>query len=481
MAALELVSMSELERAVDGIIRVEPEGLEVLDATAVRGDLIDRLAWTAVFGEGELREEARWIIRHVAAQTGAWTASIHDLYMAAGRNEYANVTTPAINLRSMTYDLARTVFQAAEATNAGPFIFELARSEMGYTQQRPGEYAAVVLAAAIREGWQGPVFIQGDHFQASQKAWAADSQAELNAVRELTIEAINAGYGNIDIDASTLVDLSLPTLKEQQHANYANTADLTKAIRAVEPKGLTVSVGGEIGEVGKTNSTVEDLDAFMEGYLEELDRHERATGRTLTGISKISVQTGTSHGGVVLPDGSIKEISVDFQTLADLSAAAKSKYGLGGAVQHGASTLPESAFDKFATANAVEVHLATAFQNVIYDSPYFPVELRDRIYAYLGEHHADERKDGMTDAQFHYNARKRALGPFKREIWSLSEEARAGITDELRGRFALIMNELGVSNRRDLIDRFVTRVDVPITRADANGRFASVDLGEEGE
>ncbi len=243
---------------------------------------------------------------------------------------------------------------------------------------------------------------------------------------------------------------------------------------------MTISIGGEIGEVGKTNSTVEDLDAFMEGYLETLASLEATTGRKLTGISKISVQTGTSHGGVVLPDGSIQEVSVDFETLAVLSEAAKAKYGIGGAVQHGASTLPESAFDKFATANAVEVHLATAFQNVMYDSPYFPKDLLDRIYAHLAEHHQDERKDGQTDAQFYYTTRKRGFGPFKREFWSLPDEAKLGIQDELRQRFALIMNELGVANRGELVDRFVTRIDAPINRG-ATGNFVNVDLGEEGE
>jgi len=217
----------------------------------------------------------------------------------------------------------------------------------------------------------------------------------------------------------------------------------------------------------------------MEGYLEELARREAASGAPITGISKISVQTGTSHGGVVLPDGTIQEVSVDFGTLAELSAAAKAKYGIGGAVQHGASTLPESAFGQFAAANAIEVHLATAFQSAIYDHPLFPKALLDRVHAYLDQHHADERKAGETDAQFYYNARKRALGPFKRDLWTLPD--KTAILDDLRPRFVLIMNELGVAGRGDLVDRHVKRVDFPIYREDASTEGASVDLGKEGE
>src|SRR5699024_1385711 len=187
-------------------------------------------------------------------------------------------------------------------------------------------------------------------------------------------------------------------------------------IRAVEPEGITVSVGAEIGEIGSDNSTVEDLFAFYEGYEEELAR----LGENLIPVSKISVQTGTSHGGVVLPDGSIADAAVDFETLGKLSEAAK-KLGMAGAVQHGASTLPEEAFSKFAEADACEVHLATAYQNAYYDSEHFPADLRAEVYAWLDEAHGSSRKEGQTDAQFYYTTRKNGFGQFKKEMWSLPE------------------------------------------------------------
>ena len=471
----------ELLAQADGILRIEGDGVEILDINALRGHYVDRLVWSVVFGDEDLKQQSRWLIRQVAEVAGAWTASIQDLYMAAGRGAYANATTPAINLRAMAYDTARAVFQAAEATGTKQMIFELARSEMGYTQQRPAEYASVVLGAAIREGWEGPVFIQGDHYQTSLKAWASDPAAEFTAVRNLAVEAIQAGYGNIDIDTSTLVDVSRPDLAEQQRANYVQTAALTAAIRAAEPDGITISIGGEIGEVGTTNSTVEDLDAFMEGYQAELNRLSQEAGRDLAGISKISVQTGTSHGGIVLPDGSIKEVAVDFETLGALSRVARERYGLGGAVQHGASTLPESAFDRFASVNAVEVHLATAFQNAIFDSPYFPQELTDEIHAYLDANHADERSDGQTDAQFYYTARKRAIGPFKRQLWMLDDERKLGILEHLQSRFAMIMQQLGVAGLSEIVDRHVPRVAFPIVIPDGSVPLTNVDLGDEGE
>lgn len=447
---------------LDGVIRIEADGVEVQDEDAVRSNLIDRLVWTAVFGQGSVQEASRWLIRATATAMGAWTASIHDLYMAAGRREYANITTPAINVRGMAYDTARRVFRAGAATESKQILFELARSEVGYTDQRPAEYASVVLAAAIKEGYSGPVMIQGDHYQADAAKYADDSEGEIRAVQELAIEAIRAGYGNIDIDASTLVDLSRDTLLDQQRENYVHTAELTRAIREVEPEGVTISIGGEIGEVGKENSTVQDLDAFMSGYKREMQRLSEERGRELIGISKISVQTGTSHGGVMMPDGTMQEVSVDFDALTSLSAASKDRYRLGGAVQHGASTLPESAFGKFAEADAVEVHLATGFQNIVYDHPAFPDKLRERIYGYLAEHRASERKSGENDDQFYYKTRKRGFGPFKKELWSLPEDVRAPIGDALQERFELIFRELNTAGNARLVDQYIRRVDVAV-------------------
>jgi fructose/tagatose bisphosphate aldolase len=454
-------NVQSLTSRLDGIVRVEGDGVEVLDRDAVRTRLIDDLAWTATFGSGDAKEAARWLIRMIGPAVGAYSASIHDLYMAAACDEYRNVTTPAINVRGDTVEFAGTILKAARATDTKQVIFELAKSENQYTHQDPAEFATSIMAAAIKVGWEGPVMIQGDHFQANPKKYAADAKGEIGAVRQHALDAIAAGYGNIDIDSSTLVDLDRPTLAEQQEPNYVHTAELTAAIREAEPEGMTISIGGEIGEVGKYNSTVEDLEAFMEGYTRELAKYG-----DIVGLSKISVQTGTSHGGTVLPDGTIADVAVDFETLGKLSEAAH-RYGMGGSVQHGASTLPEEAFGKFAEANAVEVHLATAYQNAFLDSEHFPADLREKMYAHLDANNADERKPDMTDAQFYYTTRKKVFGPFKKELWSLPQETKDAIYAELQPRFELVMRELGVAGRSDLVDTYVKKVDVAVPAPDA--------------
>src|SRR5437763_14140813 len=235
---------------------------------------VDTLAWAAVFGrDAERRGVARYTVRTLAAKAGIRPASIHDLYLAMGRGEASGFTVPAINVRAMAYDTARAVIRAAKKLNAGAFIFEIARSEIGYTEQRPHEYAAVVLGAALREGFTGPIFIQGDHVQTNAKKYnSPDRDKEIDGLRQLIREEIAAGFYNIDIDTSTLVDLSKPTLPEQQEVNVTLAAELTAFIRQQEPQGVTVSVGGEIGEVGGKNSDVHELHAYMDGYRAALKR-----------------------------------------------------------------------------------------------------------------------------------------------------------------------------------------------------------------
>ncbi len=413
-------------------------------------DRIDSLVQSAVFGaDAQTRDKSQKAIRELAASQHIFPASIQGLYEASGKGLYRGVTVPAINIRGITYQVARAVFRAAIRDKVGAFIFEIARSEIGYTQQRPGEYASCVLAAAVREGFKGPVFIQGDHFQVARSKFLSQPEPELTAIRDLIRESISAGFFNIDIDASTVVDIDRTTLDEQQEQNCLVTAQMTQFIRSIEPTGITVSVGGEIGEVGRKNSTVEDLRAFMKGYL-------RILGPKARGISKISVQTGTTHGGVVLPDGSIASVELDFKTLEDLSKMARAEYGLGGAVQHGASTLPDNAFDMFPKTGAVEVHLATGFQNIIFDSPYFPKERVDKIHGHLSQKYADEKKAGETEEQFFYKTRKKAFGDFKKEMWSLPEENLKGMRDALESRFSLLFHKLNVVDTTDLVRKHVT-------------------------
>jgi fructose/tagatose bisphosphate aldolase len=443
---------------LQGVGRIAGERLEVTDPSRLREELLDELVFEAVFNPDEgLREACRWVIWSASQALGCGSSSIHDLYLARGRGEIDPdaFTVPAINIRASAYLSARQAFAAAIERDVGAVVFEIAKSEMAYTDQRPGEYTAVILAAALREGWHGPVFLQGDHFQFNATRWREDPDADMAGLKALTREAIAAAFLNIDIDSSTLVDLSQPAVTAQQAVNASNTVELTLLIRQLQPAGVVIGVGGEIGEVGKANSTEEELRAYLDGYFSTLH------GAGIPGLSKVSIQTGTSHGGVPMPDGSVAEVKIDFDTLRRLSTVARDEYGLAGCVQHGASTLPDEAFHHFPANGTAEVHLATGFQNILYDEPGLPPELRSEMMAWTLANCADERKQGESESQFLYKTRKKALGPFKRALWTLPVDAEAQIAANLRSRFGILFDELQIAGTRSLVDRFVTPPDLP--------------------
>jgi hypothetical protein len=147
-------SPSDLLARLEGVVGIDAGVVVVADESALRGDGIRDLAWTAAFSTDEAAVElARWIVWESSQATGARSASIQELYAARGRGDVAGFTVPAINIRAQTFDMARVVYEAAAAHDVGAVICELARSEQTYTYQRPVDYATSVLAGAIAAGW----------------------------------------------------------------------------------------------------------------------------------------------------------------------------------------------------------------------------------------------------------------------------------------------------------------------------------------
>ena len=431
--------------------------LKIENSDKLRGDVLDQLVLNAVLNpSAEIKGMSRFFIKSAALEFGIVNSSIQCLYDARGRGEIKGFTVPALNIRGLPYELCRAIFRTAIKTNAGAFIFELAKSEMNYTFQKPHELSSVILGAAIKEGFKGPVFIQGDHFQVNAKNYSQDPEREINGIKSLIESGIAGGFYNIDIDTSTLVDLSKANVVDQQRANFEVGVELIKHVRENEPEGITISVGGEIGEVGKENSNEQELRAYLDNFNELLEKNHSGA----TTISKISIQTGTSHGGVPLPDGTVADVNLDFNTLENLSRISRENYGLAGAVQHGASTLPQDLFHKFPELETAEIHLATDFQNMIYGSKLFPTSFKEKIYTHLRKKFNSEKKSGETDEQFIYKTRKKGFGEFKQEFWELANEVREGIGEELESKMDFLFKKLAVQNTKDFVKENVEEVPI---------------------
>jgi len=462
---MELIENADvLKDTLSNVIKFE-NGIKIIDRELFINQQLDKLVDNLeVSKNDEVRSLCKWIIWETARETGIYPSSIHELYMARARGEIEGFTVPAMNLRVLPYEMARAIIRVAKKYNTGAFIFEIAKSEIGYTDQSPSEYASVCLAAALKEQFEGPLFIQGDHFQINAADYKRDPKGSIDKIKKLISKAVKAGFYNIDIDSSTLVDLSKFDIPSQQEDNYKVCTELTKHIRLLQPEDIIISIGGEIGEVGGKNSTPEELEAFMAGY-------NQIIGEDTVGISKISIQTGSSHGGVVLPDGSIAKVKIDFDTLKDLSKEAREKYDMAGAVQHGASTLPKEAFGKFPEVECAEVHLATNFQNIVYDSESFPSALRNEIYEYVKENFSSERKEGQTEEQFIYKLRKKALCPFKKQIVNLSKDIKQAISEELEKEFDFLFKQLKVEGTKEYTTKYISIKEVPKSKRDFEGKF----------
>jgi len=430
---------------IDDIVEFDNGYIRIKSVEDIRKN-IDKIVYKAVFSEGEIKNELLKFIKELAKVLGIIPSSIQGLYEEMAR-AYPNFTVPAINIRGLTYDVAKVIFRKAIEMDVGAIIFEIARSEIGYTRQRPLEYSAVIMGAAIKEGYTGPVFIQGDHFQVVRKNYLIDKESEVRYLKGLINEAIDAEFYNIDIDTSTLVDIEKDSIMEQQRPNFEMTAEFASYIRSIQPESIDISIGGEIGEIGGRNSTPEEARAYLDGFNETFKKGK--------GLSKLSIQTGTSHGGVVLPNGKLAQVSIDFEALRVISEIVRREYGLSGCVQHGASTLPEEAFHMFPETGTSEVHLATGFQNIIYDSKYLPEEFRKEVYDYLKHEYGSEWKEGKTEEQFIYSIRKKGFGPLKKRWWDLPDEIKSSIMRELGAKFEILFERLKVVNTRGIISKTI--------------------------
>lgn len=408
--------------------------------------VLDNLAYTAQLADKpDLQEFAAKAILEYAPRHNIHTHSIHNLYMAFANGELSGFTVPALNVRTLTYDFSQMVHQHMMEKYIGPVIFEIALSEQEYTSQTHLQYASSIVAGAMKAHYTGPIFLLGDHYQLKASVFKQDKESELARLKVAIRKAIAAQFYNIDIDGSTLVNLDLPYTSAQQKDNYEATAHLAQFIRRIQPEQMTVAIGAEIGHIGGVNSTPEDFQAFIDGF-------KKIVSPDIPGLAKIAIQTGTEHGGTINQDGSLAQVTLDTKLHRSIGVLAREN-GIGGTVQHGASTLPLQAFHTLPESTALEVHLSTGWQNIVFD--HMPTNLRESIYNWLQSHLQSERKPGMSHDQFIYKTRKKSLGQFKKDLWKLSATEKAPILHACLHTFDTMCTELRVNNTREILNRYI--------------------------
>ena len=77
------------------------------------------------------------------------------------------------------------------------------------------------------------------------------------------------------------------------------------------------------------------------------------------------------------------------------------------------------------------------------------------MYDWVRANATEERKPKDTEEQFIYKARKKAIGPFKKQMWSMSEDARQAIGESLEERFTFLMKQLKINDTAAAVAKFV--------------------------
>ncbi len=369
------------------------------------------------------------------ARFGVAPAPVGTIYRALAEGRLAPLTVPAFNVRGLTFDVVSAVYRRAMELDAAGVMFELAPSEAAVADQSFAQYAALVCAAAATTGYRGPVLIQGDHFTVE-----SDDDASVAEVEGLARSALDSGFLQLDLDAAALA-VEGSSAAARQDRNAAVTAGLMARLAPRAPAGAIF--GGEVGEIGGANTTPEELDVFV-------DLVRRHAGAAAGAFGKVSVQTGTRHGGMTDASGKPARMPLDTALARELADVARAK-GLPGIVQHGASTLQSDQFAALPGCGVVEVHLATNLQDLVFDSPAFPPELRAELVAAAlgGPAGAAERgadTSGVGDQLFRQR-RWSLWGPFKRRLLDLPDETRAGLAAGVADWAGDLMVAFGLAGR----------------------------------
>ena len=73
----------------------------------------------------------------------------------------------------------------------------------------------------------------------------------------------------------------------------------------------------------------------------------------------------------------------------------------------------------------------------------------------IKENLASEKKDGQTEEQFIYKTRKKALGPFKKDIINIPDDVKKKIVSEVEKEFQFLFEKLNVKDTKGIVSKYI--------------------------
>ncbi|MFH1722456.1 MAG: class II fructose-bisphosphate aldolase [Candidatus Altiarchaeota archaeon] len=306
------------------------------------------------------------------------------------------------------------IMQAATEKRA-TLLFEIAKSEIGYTGLAPAEYYESITRKASELGFDIPYAIHADHITVK-----SPGEADVQSAEDLIKAELSAGFTSFAIDASHIYDTEGESVAERLAGNIDVTTKLAKLI----PKEFSLEV--EVGEIGKKDpktgkqelTTVEEAVTFIEAL-------------QANGIEPdlIATHNGSTHGNIYDAEGNvIEQVGIDEQRTRDIAKAIKH---LGVQIaQHGITGTPLNLMHRLIDAGIAKGNVATNWQNIAIDS--FPKDLNEKMKSWTmaSEQVAAmrQKKPNMSDGEILGKNIKHAIKVHKDLIAQLTPDQQAKVT-----------------------------------------------------
>ncbi len=316
-------------------------------------------------------------------------------------------------------------------------LFEIAKSEVGYTGQTPADLYGAITAKAQELEFDAPYAVHGDHIGVKSTA-----DADVQSAADLIKAELAAGFTSFAIDASHIFDVNAATVRDQLAGNIEVTTRLANLI----PNELSLEV--EVGEIGKKNpetgeqelTSVEEAVTFIEALQEN-------------GVypDLIACHNGSAHGNIYDEDGNIVEqIGIDEQRTRDIAAAIKP---LGVQIaQHGITGTPLHLMHRLIDAGIAKGNVGTNWQNIALET--LPDDLVKRMEEWTMDSDKvammRKKKPNMSDRELLGKNIKHSIQHFKDEIAQLSDDDLAPVyakTKESADAFFEAFNAVGSADR----------------------------------
>ena len=432
--------MSELSDTIKGCLQVKSGQVNIIDQNIACGTLTDRLIYNAVFHPDiQIKGTSRWLIKAIAQASQIFPASLNGVLDFSKQQGNMRLSIPVFQLPGFSYTMARAIFRAARENNARAFIFEMDSNQISHANQTLGEYSTIVAAAAVREGFKGPIFIQGNHILAHKRDFQQNPNQEKECLKKSINNAINCGFFNLWLDT---FQVALPTqmgTKKNLNSIALLYAEITDSVRTLEPQGLDISLGCKLNPFQELCLEEQDIKEFMEYFQTTL----QSLNPGAKGISKLgfSPESNSSTPKQINQPHELEYL--DPNTLIRLSKYANEKYGLVTRLNLKPSDISQNTLKRFSGIGNAELKIQLEYQALIIDHHDFPSEFKGELNFNFPNRVEEEKIRSPIS--------HKAFGIFKEKFWTLPEPLQQDISKELETTVSSLFKTLQIGNTQEWV------------------------------